>query len=259
MILTIENYLKLQDDKKKEYIEAQFNNGETVRSLAIKMDTYSNKIRREAIRLNIELKDKSETRKMLLDTNKAPHPTKGRQRTDIEKIKIGKTKKQSWTDEAKKEISKKSKEYWQQKNQQDTSEFLEKRDKGLRKALMYGSSLERIVYEFLIGEGYNVERHRKFLIANEKMSIDLYLNDHNLVIEIDGPSHQLPIWGEEKLNKTQEIDQKKDGLLLSSGIRIIRVKFNKKVYLADQEYIKDELKKAIKNTQNYQIIKVNIE
>ena len=259
MILTIDNYLKLPDSDKTKYIEECFNAGETVRSLAIKMNTYSNRIRREAIRLNIKLKDKSETRKMLLQSDKAQHPTKGRKRTDSEKIKIGTTKKKSWTEEAKQKMAEKSREYWNKKDKQETYEFLNKRDKGLREALVKGSSLEMIVYQFLIDEGYNVERHRKFLIDNEKMSVDLYLNDYNLVIEIDGPSHQLPIWGEEKLNKTQQIDQKKDGLLLDSGIRIIRVKFNKKVYLADQEYIKKELKKIISNKNKYQIIKVNIE
>jgi very-short-patch-repair endonuclease len=48
--------------------------------------------------------------------------------------------------------------------------------------------------------------------------------DLKTAIEIDGPSHFLPIWGEQKLQKHQKADNRKAGLLMSAGYVLIRVK-----------------------------------
>ena len=42
-------------------------------------------------------------------------------------------------------------------------------------------------------------------------------------IEIDGPSHFLPIWGQAALNKTIKSDNEKNGLLRYHGIMVLRV------------------------------------
>ena len=44
------------------------------------------------------------------------------------------------------------------------------------------------------------------------------------IIEVDGPSHFLPIWGEDKLQKQINADLRKSGTLLSKGYVVIRVK-----------------------------------
>ena len=44
------------------------------------------------------------------------------------------------------------------------------------------------------------------------------------IIEIDGPSHFLPIWGEQRLQKQINADLRKSGSLLSKGFVVIRVK-----------------------------------
>ena len=49
----------------------------------------------------------------------------------------------------------------------------------------------------------------------------------NTAIEIDGPSHFLPVWGEEALKKAQNYDQKKQGLILGKGLALIRIKQTK--------------------------------
>jgi very-short-patch-repair endonuclease len=46
----------------------------------------------------------------------------------------------------------------------------------------------------------------------------------NVAIEIDGPSHFLPVWGDDALKRNQKYDQKKTGLLLGKGLSLIRVK-----------------------------------
>ena len=255
MILTLSNYAKLPQDKKKEYLEQALQE-ESVSSLAAKMGTYTNKIRREAQRLDIEIRNRSETRKMLLENNKAKSPTEGKKRSKEEKIKIGKGRSKAWTPKAKKKMAEISKERWEQKTDDEKAEFLESSRAAIREALLNGSKLEQEIYNFLIDAGYNAERQRKFLIERDKMSIDIFLNDEGIAIEIDGPSHQLPIWGEDKLERTRIIDKRKDDLLLGANLRIIRIKFNKTTYLNDHEFIKEELVKKINSKEKYSIIEV---
>ena len=50
------------------------------------------------------------------------------------------------------------------------------------------------------------------------------MQDLKTVIEIDGPAHFLPIWGEEALQKNIRSDAQKSGLILSGGYVMIRVK-----------------------------------
>ena len=71
--------------------------------------------------------------------------------------------------------------------------------------------------------GYDVLFHKKGLI-DEKFEIDLCVPDLRTVIEIDGPAHFFPIWGEEALQKNIRSDAQKSGLTLSSGFVMIRVK-----------------------------------
>ncbi len=52
----------------------------------------------------------------------------------------------------------------------------------------------------------------------------MYLPEIGTIIEVDGPSHFLPIWGPEKLQKQIKSDSHKTGLILSKGFVIIRVK-----------------------------------
>jgi len=84
--------------------------------------------------------------------------------------------------------------------------------------------MEKFLLEELTDRGYRVEFHKKNLIPNENLEIDLYIPSLKTIIEIDGPSHFLPIWGEEKLQKQIKADDQKTGLILSKGFAIIRVK-----------------------------------
>ena len=69
-----------------------------------------------------------------------------------------------------------------------------------------------------------VQFHRKGLLTNERLEVDIFLPKLKTVIEIDGPSHFLPIWGEENLARNLRADAQKTGLLITKGFAIIRVK-----------------------------------
>ena len=56
------------------------------------------------------------------------------------------------------------------------------------------------------------------------MEVDLFLPALNVAIEIDGPAHFLPIWGQESLDKHIRADAQKSGLLINRGFVVLRVK-----------------------------------
>ena len=56
------------------------------------------------------------------------------------------------------------------------------------------------------------------------MQIDLYLPTIVTAIEVDGPSHFLPVWGEESLKKNIKYDNKKSGLIIGKGLNLVRIK-----------------------------------
>ena len=66
--------------------------------------------------------------------------------------------------------------------------------------------------------------HKKGLIEGN-FEIDLLLPELNTIIEVDGPQHFLPLFGEEKLAETIKLDSVKNGLLISKGFCVIRIKY----------------------------------
>ena len=76
----------------------------------------------------------------------------------------------------------------------------------------------------------------------------MYFPELKAIIEVDGPSHFLPIWGEEKLRKQIKADSHKTGLILSKGFAIIRVKsLHDSVSLHSKEELKNKLINILDN------------
>jgi len=72
--------------------------------------------------------------------------------------------------------------------------------------------------------GYHAIFHKKGLVSNQNMEIDIVLPTLKVAIEIDGPAHFLPIWGEASLQKHIRADAQKAGMLISAGYAVVRVK-----------------------------------
>ena len=79
------------------------------------------------------------------------------------------------------------------------------------------------------------------IIPAETLEIDLYIPDLRTIIEVDGPSHFLPIWGEDKLQKQINADLRKSGALLSKGYAVIRVKSLGQESLSKREQLAEEV------------------
>jgi very-short-patch-repair endonuclease len=90
-----------------------------------------------------------------------------------------------------------------------------------------GSKLEKYLLQKLLADGYKVDFHKEQTLLNTKLQIDLFLPTHNIAIEVDGPSHFEPVWGDDSLNRNKKYDAKKEGLITGKGWGLIRIKQTK--------------------------------
>lgn len=206
---------------------------------------HANVISRALKKVGIAVKSKSETQKNAIKEGRANHPTEGKKRDKQTILKISKANSENQKEQTAEQKSKKSKdakERWANLSDAERTALIQARTKGIQKAAKEGSGTEKIVVECLQQAGFYIEKHRKGLILNDKLEVDIYLPELATVIEIDGPAHFLPIYGYEKLQKHVAADTRKSGLLINNGFRIIRVRLMKKtISRVDEETIKDKL------------------
>jgi very-short-patch-repair endonuclease len=212
--------------------------------IANELNTYPNKIRRILIKRGKELKTRSEAQKTALEAGRIKHPTQGRTRSEKEKLKISASLSDYWKsmdEEEKQRRVQIAKDNWHEMSETHRARICQSATEGIRKAGKEGSKLERFILKKLTEAGYKVDFHKKNLIANEKLEIDLYIPELKTIIEIDGPSHFFPVWGEEKLQKQIKADLQKSGLILSKDYAIIRVKVLGFVSLKRQDDVAVEI------------------
>ena len=209
-----------------EFNEMHHKNKMSIVEIAENLGTYPNKVRRLAKKLGAEIRNKSEAQKIALTTGRQQHPTKGKKRPEEIKVKISESLANIWEnmdDEEKNRRSELAKQQWQNMSEEEKAELHRKANIAIREAAKKGSKLEEAILEALISWGYIVRYHQQHLIANEKMHLDMVLPEIKTIIEVDGPSHFKPIWGNDNLRKSILADNKKDGLLLNMGFCIIRI------------------------------------
>jgi very-short-patch-repair endonuclease len=209
------------------------------------MNTYPNRVRRILIRNGVNLKTKSEAQKNAIQNGTAMHPTLGKERSYDEKLKISHGLKNYWNTMSQELYDKRieqSKNRWENLSELDKHNMTSAAIKAIQLAGKEGSKLEKFVRNELEQAGYTVEFHKKNLIPNTNLEIDLYIPEVKAIIEIDGPSHFFPIWGEEKLQKQIKADFDKTGLVLNKGYIVIRVKnTSDSVSLATKEKLKSDV------------------
>jgi very-short-patch-repair endonuclease len=211
--------------------------------------TYPNKIRRILVKNGVALKTKSEAQKNAIDNGTANHPTSGKKRTDHEKLKISSGLKKYWdnmSEELYDSRIKQAQVRWHNMSDVEKDNMLSAAIKAIQLAGKEGSKLEKFLQTELSNAGYRIEYHKKGLIVNENLEIDMYIPALKTIIEVDGPSHFLPIWGEEKLQKQIKADFHKTGLILNKGMVIIRIKnLSDSVCLASKEKLRLDILKQL--------------
>lgn len=222
------SYQNLSDNEKRRLIQQYYEKDKlSFADIAVKLGTYSNKIRRDAIRFNMNIRNKSEAQSNALNTGRHKHPTKNTTRTKETKNKIGQSVIKSWESLSDAELKRRrqqSKQIWDNLSEDEKQNRLKLANQAVREASKKGSKLEHFLLTHLIGDGYKVDFHKEQLLSNTRLQIDLFLPTMNVAIEVDGPSHFEPVWGDDALKKNKKYDQKKAGLITGKGIRLIRIK-----------------------------------
>jgi very-short-patch-repair endonuclease len=247
-------YSDLSDtEKKKMLIKEYENNKKSFQEIAQSYATYANKIRRDAIKLKIKIRDKSEAQKNALAEGKTKHPTKGTTRPNTTKEKIGNSVLKSWESMSNTDLEKrklKAKINWENKTEEEKHLILKEANAAVREASKKGSKLENFLFAKLLEHDFNVDFHKEQSILNTKLQIDLFLPKHNIAIEVDGPSHFEPVWGDESLKRNKKYDDKKTGLILGKGLYLIRVKQSRDFSKSRGLLIFQELLDTITNIKN---------
>ena len=236
----------------KQIIEMYNDQSKSTYEIAKSLDTYPNKIRRTLIKHGYKLKDKSQAQKNALKSGRCAHPTAGKKRTQDEKLRISEGMETHWekmTEEQRQDRVNQAKERWKKMDASQKERMCRLATDAIRKAGKEGSKLEKFVMDKLIESGYTVDFHNKTLIPNEKLEIDLYIPALKTIIEVDGPSHFLPIWGEEKLQKQIKADLQKSGRILSRGFAIIRVKAIANASLKKKENLISNIVSTLKSIE----------
>ena len=209
------------------YVIKQYKNNHSTYSIAKELGTYPKKIERILKKNGHQLRGKAEAQSLAIKSGRTKHPTKGKKRTDEEKLKISIGTEKRWremSDEQKEKISEDAKKRWEEISPEKKRSMQESAGRALRMAAVEGSKAEKSLKERFVAEGYDVQLHKKDLIEGN-FEIDLLLPEMNTIIEVDGPQHFLPLFGEEKLAETIKMDSIKTGRLISKGFCVIRVKY----------------------------------
>lgn len=248
------SYDKLSDGDKKSLIKKLYSvEQKSFADIAKMYDTYSNKIRRDAIKFKIEIRNKSDAQKNALEQGKVSHPTKGKKRSLDVKNKIGESVLKSWEALSEKEMQlrkDKARNQWVSMSEEQKQNMLDMANQAVRQSSKTGSKLEKYLLNRLLSDGHRVDFHKEQVLSNTKLQIDLFLPTINTAIEVDGPSHFLPVWGSDALTKNKKYDNKKHGLIIGKGWKLIRIKQQKEFSKARANLVYDKLKLILKDINN---------
>lgn len=210
--------------RNRQFYEEEYVNKErSVYDIAKTEHTYPNRITRELHKLGFTLRTKSEAQHAAIKHGRHRHPTKGEPRSPEVRIKISETMSEKWRNMSEKKRIKRSllgKNRWKQLPRYKRKRFRIKGVKANLLASKKGSKLELYLFDELISRGYEIDFHS----CPYQVFVDILLPRVNVAIQVDGPSHFLPIWGEEKLKRCEFIDALETNTLIEKGIRVIRVK-----------------------------------
>lgn len=221
-------YDNLTDSEKEGLIKSLYvDKKHSFHDIAEQYGTYANKIRRDAKKYNINIRNKSEAQKNALNNGNHKHPTKGKKRDDETKAKIGLSVMTFWDSMSDDELEKRkeiAKNNWNNLSEDQKNNIKKQANTAVRVASKSGSKMEKFLLDKLLADGYRVDFHKEQSLSNTKLQIDLFLPLDNIAIEVDGPSHFLPVWGDDVLDKNIKYDNKKTGLILGKGLVLIRIK-----------------------------------
>jgi very-short-patch-repair endonuclease len=254
------DYFKLSPDERyKVLTDLHYDQKLSMAEIAEKFGTYLNKLLRDAKTINFQKRSKSDVQREALLAGKRKHPTKGKPRSEATKAKISEGVGEKWdslSDKERKQRSESGKEAWNALDDSKKIEIHQKANKAIRETTKSGSKLEHFLRETLTNQGYSLLFHMDHTLMNQKLQLDMLIPALGIVIEVDGPSHHQPIWGQQTLQKNNKADTQKNGLCLSMGLWVIRVKQTKRLSFRYLNDIGAKLLAKVKEIESGSIPKV---
>lgn len=238
-----QQYFHLSDTDKKQFIETAYKDY-SFDNIADACGTYKNKIIRDAKKLGIKIKSKSEAQKQALNSGRLKPPMQGKHHNLTTKNRISKSMVKFFKYADKSEYVKRGQQQWDSKTKAEQQEFIKKGRQAIRVAAKKGSKLENFLYTKLVDsmdEFGHIEYHKEHIIFGSKMHLDILLPSMNTVIEVDGISHKERVWGNETFTASQKADTKKNGILLGQGYVLIRLEYPKNVTMYSKNTLWDKL------------------
>lgn len=225
--------------------------GDSTHTIAKALGTYPNKILRILKKHGKPTRDKREAQQNAAAQGRYKHPTEGTKRSEDTKLKISEGVHGTYKNQpksVKRARSLKAKQNWDNLPKEKREEMQSRAHAAIRKAADDGSKMELFLVDYLMSKGKEVIHHSEHKVGSENMELDILLPVERIAVEIDGPSHFLPIWGEESLHRSQVADNKKNGLLLGGGFHIVRIrdkskKITRKVERDLIKHIEDAIQK----------------
>lgn len=218
-----------------KYLQDEYTTGkQSAVDIAKNYGTYANFIYRALRYHGIPRKDRSEVQKLLLSSGKKAHPTAGKEREPEVKRKIGTgvyKRNLKMSEEERQARIDKCRKNWYAKSEKTRKEYTDKSHKKTRIAGQLGSKFEKHIVAALLAHKFKLQIHHKMNFADSEMTIDIFMPHEGIVIEVDGPMHFAPIFGEKTLDEQIDRDLKKNQLLLSEGYAVIRIQ-NPKGYIS---------------------------
>lgn len=245
-------FKKSEEERLTYYKNSYLTNNQSWGEIAKTLETYPNKVRRDATKLGIVSRDKSQAQKTAIQQGRHEHPTAGKKQSEKTKMKISESQGKVWdsmTEEERQYRSKIGNESWNKKTEEEKAEFFRRSTQAIQEASRKGSKMERHIFDHLTRLGYKVDRHKEYMLKNDKFHIDLYIPSCRLAIEVDGPMHFEPVFGEDRLKKRQAADSQKNGLILSSGMVLLRVKLLKRESQRYFRQISEQIEQVISNIE----------
>lgn len=232
----------------QEYFEKE----RSTTSLAEEYGTNPKRISRLLKKYGYKARTRSEAQKLVVVDI---HPTRGKQRTEEEKIAISKGGAESWDEERRQQASDLAKQQWELRTEEEKQRISSMAVQGLREAAKNGSRMEHEIVAHLRENGHSV-LHHDMALPNEKLEVDIWVTNKDVIFEVDGIFHVEPVYGEEKLQKTQDADARKNNLLTKNGFAVVRLIITKK-HISDNDYrvIKDKVLELVDTAKSGKVTK----
>ena len=243
----------MNNNTDKDIIKLYNSGNYSTYELAEKFETYPNKIRRILRKNGIPLRSKSAAQKNALKKGRASHPTKGKTQSDTTRRKISDSQGRVWDDMGDEERQKRSdtgRDAWNKKSEEEKKQLIRKAQDAIRESSKIGSKMERFLLTRLTEEGFRVDFHKDHWLRNQQLQVDLFIPSLRTAIEVAGPSRFKPVWGMDNLIKNQRADRQKTGLILESGLVMIRIKQEKKLSQRYQREVERGLFELLKRIRD---------